>query len=164
MLALVFDRSRCSMQKLADAPMLSILRDTGASAPRRRPGVTLPGVAARGASASPQPPPLERIAIRSLERIVIVRVQTITRLEADDNYVRIWADRMYLHKETLGGLCGRLDPRQFLRVHRSHAVRIDCVRELVPQMHGEFLLRLANGVEILSGRSFRGAIRDAFAL
>ena len=78
--------------------------------------------------------------------------------------MRIRADRMYLHNETLGGLCDRLDPRQFLRVHRSHAVRLDCVRGLVPQMHEGFLLRLANGVEILSGRSYRGAIRDAFGL
>ena len=121
----------------------------------------------RNAWPAPQwtpPRAIDCIPVRSLDRIVIVRVQNIVRLEADDNYVRIWADRMYLHKETLGGLCDRLDPRQFMRVHRSHAVRLDCVRELVPQMHGEFLLRLANGVEILSGRSYRGAIRDAFGL
>jgi two-component system LytT family response regulator len=104
------------------------------------------------------------IPVRSLDRIVIVRVQSIVRLEADDNYVRIWADRMYLHKETLAGLVARLDPAAFARVHRSHAVRIDCVRELVPMAHGEFLLRLNNGVEIVSGRSYRNAVRAAFGL
>src|SRR4051812_42515413 len=104
------------------------------------------------------------IPVRSLDRIVIVRVQAIVRLEADDNYVRIWADRMYLHKETLAGLCARLDPQQFLRVHRSHAVRIDSVRELQPQLHGEYLLRLDNGVQIISGRSYRAHIRAAFGL
>ena len=144
------------MQKLVDAPKLSILRDRRLPAAARRAPIALPGAHVRGAT--------DPVHALPLERIVIVRVQTISRLEADDNYVRIWADRMYLHKETLGGLCDRLDPRQFMRVHRSHAVRLDCVRELVPQMHGEFLLRLANGVEILSGRSYRGAIRDAFGL
>jgi two-component system LytT family response regulator len=108
--------------------------------------------------------PLECIPVRSLDRIVIVRVQNIVRLEADDNYVRIWADRMYLHKETLAGLVARLDPGQFVRVHRSHAVRIDCVRELVPMAHGEYLLRLSNGVEIVSGRSYRSAVRSTFGL
>ena len=148
------------MQKsFADVPMLSILRDESATGSRA--ALALPGVEAH---ASRAPRAKERIGVRSLDRIVIVRVQAITRLEADDNYVRIWADRMYLHKETLGELCGRLDPQQFLRVHRSHAVRIDCVRELVPRMHGEFLLRLANGVEVVSGRSYRAAIRDAFGL
>ena len=108
--------------------------------------------------------PLECIPVRSLDRIVIVRVQNIVRLEADDNYVRIWADRMYLHKETLAGLIARLDPAQFVRVHRSHAVRIDCVRELVPMAHGEYLLRLGNGVEIVSGRSYRAVVRGTFGL
>src|SRR5438105_12968964 len=118
---------------------------------------------ARGGTHAPGPArsqrPLECIPVRSLDRIVIVRVHNIVRLEADDNYVRIWADRMYLHKETLAGLVARLDPAQFVRVHRSHAVRIDCVRELVPMTHGEYLLRLSNGVEIVSGRSYRGVIR-----
>jgi two-component system LytT family response regulator len=104
------------------------------------------------------------IPVRSLDRIVIVRVQAIQRLEADDNYVRIWADRMYLHKETLAGLCARLDPEHFLRIHRSHAVRIDGVRELVPRLHGEYLLRLDGGVQLISGRSYRAAIRSAFGL
>jgi DNA-binding LytR/AlgR family response regulator len=117
----------------------------------------------------PEPRPagtriVDCIPVRSLDRIVIVRVGAIVRLEADDNYVRIWADRMYLHKETLAGLCARLDPQEFLRIHRSHAVRVDCVRELVPRLHGEYLLRLSNGVELVSGRSYRAAVRSTFGL
>lgn len=107
---------------------------------------------------------LTRIAVRSLGRIVIVPVHEIVRLEAEDNYVRIWADRPYLHKETLTGLCARLDPADFLRVHRSHAVNLRLVRELHPQLHGEFRIVLANGTEITSGRSYRGAIQHAFGL
>src|SRR3982750_2114005 len=67
---------------------------------------------------------LARIAVRSMNRIVIVQVADIIRLEAEDNYVRIWADRPYLHKETLTRLVSRLDPGTFLRVHRSHAVNL----------------------------------------
>ena len=108
--------------------------------------------------------PLQCIPVRSQHRIVIVHVDAISRLEADDNYVRIWADRMYLHKETLAGLVARLDARTFLRIHRSHAVRVDMVRELVPRLHGEYLVRLANGVELVSGRSYRAVIRGTFGL
>ena len=107
---------------------------------------------------------LTRIAVRSLARIVIVAVHDIVRLEAEDNYVRIWADRAYLHKETLTGLCGRLDPGEFLRVHRSHAVNLRLVRELHPLLHGEFRIVLANGTEITSGRSYKQAIQRAFGL
>ena len=129
--------------------------------------------ASQPASASGRDPPppapldgayLTRIAVRSLARIVIVPVHDIVRLEAEDNYVRIWADRAYLHKETLTGLCARLDPAEFLRVHRSHAVNLRLVRELHPLLHGEFRIVLANGAEITSGRSYKQAIQRAFGL
>ena len=107
---------------------------------------------------------LRRIPVRSLNRIVIVQVSEIVRLEAEDNYVRIWTDRPYLHKETLTGLIGRLDPTQFVRIHRSHAVRIDTVRELHPQLHGEYLLMLADGTELTSGRSYKARIQEVFGL
>jgi len=107
---------------------------------------------------------LTRIPVRSINRIVIVQVADIRRLEAEDNYVRIWTDRPYLHKETLTGLMVRLDPRDFLRVHRSHAVNIRVVRELRPQVHGEYVLVLDDGTELSSGRSYRGRIQQAFGL
>jgi len=110
------------------------------------------------------PPWLTRIPVRSVHRIVIVPVETIVRLEAEDNYVRIWAERPFLHKETLTSLCSRLDPAVFLRVHRSHAVNLTLVRELRPQLHGEYTIVLADGTSIVSGRSFRARIQQVFGL
>ena len=107
---------------------------------------------------------LTRIPVRSMNRIVIVPVLGIARLEAEDNYVRIFADRPYLHKQTLTGLLQRLDPAEFLRVHRSHAVNIRLVRELRPQLHGEYGITLTDGTELTSGRSYRGRIQEAFGL
>ena len=111
-----------------------------------------------------RPPWITRIPVRSVHRIVIVPVETIVRLEAEDNYVRIWADRPYLHKETLTSLCSRLDPAVFLRVHRSHAVNLTLVRELRPQLHGEYTIVLADGTTLVSGRSYRTRIQHAFGL
>ena len=107
---------------------------------------------------------LNRISVRSVNRIVIVQVASIIRLEAEDNYVRIWADRLYLHKDTLTGLVAELDPAMFLRVHRSHAVNLQLVRELRPQLHGEYSIVLSDGTEITSGRSYRSAIQAVFGL
>ena len=113
---------------------------------------------------SPEGGYLTRIPVRSINRIVIVQVAEIRRLEAEDNYVRIWTDRPYLHKETLTGLMERLDAREFLRVHRSHAVNIRVVRELRPQVHGEYVIVLDDGTELSSGRSYRARIQQAFGL
>lgn len=108
--------------------------------------------------------PLTRIAVKSVNRIAIVPVASIIRLEAEDNYVRLWAERPYLHKETLTGLVARLDPIEFLRIHRSHAVNVRHVRELRPLLHGEYEVVLSDATELTSGRSFRAAIQAMFGL
>lgn len=108
--------------------------------------------------------PLTRIAVKSVNRIAIVQVAGIIRLEAEDNYVRLWAERPYLHKETLTGLMARLDPLEFLRIHRSHAVNVRFVCELRPLLHGEYQVVLADGTELTSGRSYRAAIQAMFGL
>ena len=105
-----------------------------------------------------------RIPVRAMNRIIIVPVAGIVRLQAEDNYVRIFADRPYLHKETLSGLMMRLDPSEFLRIHRSHAVNIRVVRELRPLLHGEYAITLTDGTEVTSGRSYRAPIQQAFGL
>jgi two-component system LytT family response regulator len=128
--------------------------------PPLQPSLPAAAPAAAGASAAR----LRRIAVRSVNRIVIVPVAAIRRLEAEDNYVRIWAERAYLHRETLSGLVGRLDPGDFLRIHRSHAVNLRAVRELRPLPHGEYRMVLADGTELTSGRSYRDDVERAFGL
>ena len=107
---------------------------------------------------------LMRIAVRTLDRIVIVPVAEIVRIDAEDNYVRIHAERPYLHRETLSGLVARLDPRHFIRVHRSHAINVDRVRELRPLAHGEYRIVLSDGGAITSSRSYRSRIQSALGL
>jgi len=118
---------------------------------------------------SPPPLPhreayLARLAVRVRDRIVIVAVSDIRRIDAEGSYVRLWTDRPLLHKHSLTALCGRLDPTRFLRVHRSHAVNLQAVRELHPRPHGEYRIRLDDGHELMSGRGYRDAVRAAFAL
>lgn len=107
---------------------------------------------------------LLRIAVRTLDRLVIVPVSDILRIDAEDNYVRIHADRGDLHRQTLAGLVTRLDPAHFLRVHRSHAINVDRVRELEPLVHGEYRIVLSDGSAITSARSCRARIQSAFGL
>ena len=131
--------------------------------PREREG-SRPGGDTAPTGGAPGPRWISRIAVRSVDRIVLVPVAEIVRLDAEDNYVRIWADRPYLHKETLTGLVARLDPGRFLRIHRSHAVNIECVRELRPLLHGEYLMVLADGAQLTSGRSYKARIQAALGL
>lgn len=123
------------------------------------------GSSSAAAEPARSPAPLPRIAVRARERIVVVPTAELVRIDAEGNYVRLWtAERSWLHKATLTWITARLDPQEFLRVHRSHTVRLRAVRELLPRLHGEFRLRLSDGSEITSGRAYRDAIRAAFGL
>lgn len=105
-----------------------------------------------------------RLAIRGQHRIVIVPIASILRVEACDNHVLICADRVHRHRGTLADLCAALPPHTMLRVHRSHAISVAAVRELVPRAHGEYALLLRDGSVVVSGRAFRKDVETAFGL
>ena len=85
---------------------------------------------------------LSRIPVYRHNRIMLVDVKEIGRLEGDGHYTNIIAtgDR-YLSNLSLSVLESRLDPARFLRVHRSHIVNLDYVTEIVRQDDG-FLVTL----------------------
>jgi two-component system LytT family response regulator len=105
---------------------------------------------------------IERLVVRSQDRAWFVRVADIEWVEAADYNVRIHtADRTYTTRETLSGLAEQLDPRRFVRVHRSTIVNIDQVREVQPYVHGAHILVLQDGTEIRLSRARRQAFEEA---
>lgn len=116
------------------------------------------------AGASPAKP-LRRLPVDVGRLIRLIETEAIDCLRAEGNYVRVHAgSQSYLVRDTLSNLCSRLDPAAFARVHRSAAVRLDQVREVETLPHGEYVLRLANGCSIITGRSYRDSVRAALGL
>lgn len=103
----------------------------------------------------------KRFVVRDAQGMYFVAVDDVDRLEADGNYVSLIAKgRHHLVRETLQLLESRLDPAEFVRVHRSHIVRIDRIRRLTPCGHGEYELTLADGTKLTSSRSYREQLRQ----
>lgn len=102
---------------------------------------------------------LDRIMVRSSGKITFVKVAELDWLEASGNYVRLHTARgSHLIRETLSGLESRLDPNQFVRIHRSTIVNLDRVKEMQPWFSGDYLVILHSGVKLKLSRSFREAI------
>jgi DNA-binding LytR/AlgR family response regulator len=57
-------------------------------------------------------------------------------------------------RETLSSLCDRLDPRRFVRVHRSVLINLDRIKE-VTVINGEYELVLQGGIRIALSRIYR---------
>ena len=99
---------------------------------------------------------LERLVVKSAGRISYVNVEEIEWIEAADTYVRLHLGReSHLVRGTMSGLEGKLDPRRFLRIHRSTIVNLSHIKELQPLFHGEYVVTLKNGTQLTSGRSYR---------
>jgi two-component system LytT family response regulator len=99
---------------------------------------------------------LSRIPIKEKNGIIFVPVDGILWIEAKDKYVELHtADRTYLARQTVQSLEESLDPKQFVRIHRSTIVRKAAVRGLHPLFHGDYLVRLNSGAELMLSRNFR---------
>ena len=107
----------------------------------------------------------QRLAVPDGNRMRIVPVVEIECALAQGNYVELrLPNRKLLLRETLSRLEARLDPRLFVRVHRSRIVRIDLIDQVEPDAAGQYWLRLRNGTCMTCGRSYRAQVRRALAL
>jgi two-component system, LytTR family, response regulator len=106
--------------------------------------------------------PLTRVLVRSAGRMSFVRVDEVDWIEAADNYLRLHVGREeHLIRETLAGIESRLDPRRFVRIHRSAIVNLDRVTELRALFHGDHELLLKTGAALPVGRNYRERLMAA---
>ncbi len=112
-----------------------------------------------------QPIAVKQILIRDKSRAYFIPVDSIERICAAGNYVEIHAGgKVHLVREPLSKLIAQLDPAEFIRVHRSHAVRVSFIAELHPMFSGDYELVLRNGERLALSRRYKAllpaAIRD----
>lgn len=92
-------------------------------------------------------------------RAVVVPASDVDWIEASDYYAALRAGtKRYLVRESMNQLEAHLDPRQFLRVHRSAIVRIERVRELERRPDGGLVVVLEGGTRIPVSRSRRAHV------
>jgi two-component system LytT family response regulator len=105
---------------------------------------------------------LERLVIKAGGRIYFLETAEIDWIEAEGNYVSVHsAKKSHLLRETISSLEAQLDPKKFLRIHRSSIVRIDRIQELQPWFHGEYRIILQNGTQLTLSRNYRDKLQEA---
>jgi two-component system LytT family response regulator len=113
----------------------------------------------------PSGPYLDRIAVKSVGRTVFVSTAAIDWIETAGNYLTLHAGaETQLVRETMSQLEAKLDPRQFVRIHRSTIVRIDAVREITPLFNGDQSVILTDGAKVVLSRSYREKAKAALGL
>ena len=105
----------------------------------------------------------DRLVVRDGQRIVFLEPDAVDRIEAAGNYVRLhMGSTSLLVRESMRSLEARLDPRRFVRVHRSLVVNIDRIEQAEPYFHGEYVLTLRGGTRVTTSRSYSARVRALF--
>lgn len=103
-----------------------------------------------------------RFQVRLGHRVQLVMADAVDWIEAQGDYAGLHAGgQLHLLREPLQRLAGRLDPAQFLRVHRSAIVRLDRVAEMQALSNRDHLLRLRDGTVLRASRTYVDALRAA---
>jgi two-component system LytT family response regulator len=105
---------------------------------------------------------LERLVIKTSGRIYFLETSDIDWIEAEGNYVSVHsAKKSHLLRETISSLESQLDPKKFVRIHRSSIVRLDFIQELQPWFHGEYRVILQDGTQLTLSRNHRDKLQEA---
>lgn len=105
--------------------------------------------------------PLSRIFVRDGSRILPVPLATLERAQGADDYVTISTPtKQYLVNVRLSDLEGRLRGANFLRIHRSHLVNLECVASIEPYDIARVQVVMKSGVRIVASRTGSKRLRD----
>jgi two-component system LytT family response regulator len=101
----------------------------------------------------------DRIMVKSSGEIFFLKAAEIDWIEAEGDYMKFHVGgRSHLMRETMARLEARLDPRQFVRIHRSTIVNIDRLQKLSPSFGGEYVVILRDGTKLRLSRGFHERI------
>ncbi len=110
----------------------------------------------------PAPPPentADRILLKSSGEIFFLKAEEIDWIEAEGDYMKFHVNgRTHLMRETMARLEARLDPKHFIRIHRSTIVNIDRLRKLSPSFAGEYAVILHDGTKLKLSRGYHERI------
>ena len=105
---------------------------------------------------------VERLVVKQDGRAIFLPVRDIEWIEADGKQVRVHAagKQEHLLREGMSRIEQQLDPRDFLRIHRSTIVRIDRIREVQPWFQGDYVVIMTDGAQLTSSRGYRDRLRE----
>jgi DNA-binding LytR/AlgR family response regulator len=155
--ALAWHRRRAMRRSPAPVAVPEPIAAPAEAAPAAEAAPVTPSIAA----VEPEPAgPLRRILVKSGRSTVVLNAEEVSRIEADGRYVRLHAgDRTHLARYTLADLEARLDPAEFVRVHRSTVVRVDRIRRLRTEDYRDYDVVLDDGSTVRMSRTYRARVQ-----
>jgi two-component system LytT family response regulator len=97
---------------------------------------------------------IERVLVRDGSRVFVIPAEKIDYIEAQDDYIAIKSEgKTHLKKQRLSDLQALLDPKRFVRVHRSYILNIDRLARLELYAKDSRMAILKDGTQLQVSRS-----------
>ena len=104
---------------------------------------------------------LHRVVIKKGGKIHVISTDHIYYLEAQDDYVMIYAvEGKFLKQQTMKYFERHLDPQQFIRVHRSYIANVQSIERIEPYEKSNFILILKDGTKVPVSRSGMQVLKE----
>ncbi len=114
------------------------------------------------AAARPPEQHLERLVVRDGSKVVLIPVRKLDYAEAQDDYVALCTEgKKHLKQQTISSLEKALDPKRFLRIHRSYIVNLERVSRIEPYGKDTHVVVLTSGMQLPVSRSGYARLREA---
>jgi two-component system LytT family response regulator len=117
-------------------------------------------VAELAAAARPEGAPVARIVVRQGPRVHVIPAEKLDWAEAQDDYVGLRAEgKTHLKQQTLTDLERSLDPRRFVRIHRSYLLNLDRLARIDTEGGEPRAVVLTDGTRLPLSRSGYGRLK-----
>lgn len=104
------------------------------------------------------------LLVKKLNKEFLVKVSDVQRVEASGNYINLHTHvGVYPLRYTLSRFCEEGAVHGFVRVHRSHAVRIPSIQSITYDDTGDGLITLNNGQAVLLSRRYKDSLKQVLA-
>jgi two-component system LytT family response regulator/two-component system response regulator LytT len=110
----------------------------------------------------------EQLAVKVGERFLLIQADEVVHVSVEDDVITVVTNSLSgtSNYRTLDELQAQLDPAVFWRVHRSHLVNINKIKEIVPWFSRNYILKMkdSRGSEIPVSRSQTKRLREYLRL
>ena len=101
------------------------------------------------------------LLLKNEGKSIFIKVKDIDWIESSRNNVKLHVGpHAYLFHETTAGIEGKLDPRKFMRIHRSSIVNIERIKEMHPWFNGDYSVTLRDGTQLTMSSTYRDRLKE----
>ena len=117
-------------------------------------------VARRGSAGAAASEWLSEFWVPHRSELIRIEAAQVERIDAERDYVRLHVgESSYLLLQTIAGLEARLDPGEFIRIHRSCILRRDGIRGLRHEGLGVWSVEVEGGEILRIGRTYLSKVK-----